>query len=173
MNLRGLVSVSGKPGLFKLIGQNKSGFILESLDELKSKIVVNMSTAKIASLEEITIFGQDEDLKLCDILESMKNSKTIPDLKTADGNILRKFFSEVAPKHDAERVYTSDMKKMINWFNSIKELPLFTEPAPEPLTESNNGIEIANKKPEPVVMEKPKPTKAAGKSTTRLSQKSK
>ena len=75
MNLRGLVSVSGKPGLFKLIGQNKSGFILETLDELKNKIVVNMSTAKMASLEDITVFGESGDLKLSDIFEKIRESK--------------------------------------------------------------------------------------------------
>ncbi len=174
MNLRGLVSVSGKPGLFKLIGQNKTGFILESLDELKNKIVVNISTAKLASLEDITVFGNDEDLKLIDIFEKMKESKSIPDPKTADGNSLRNFFKEVAPKHDDERVYASDMKKIINWFNTIKELSLFKEEAPEPLAEGASAAEATStKKPEPVAVEKPKATKAAGKSTTRLSQKSK
>ena len=174
MNLRGLVSVSGKPGLFKLIGQNKSGFILETLDEQKTKVIVNAATAKMASLEEITVFGNDEDLKLIDIFEKMTKSKSIPDAKTADGNTLRNFFKEVAPNHDHERVYASDMKKIINWFNSIKELPLFKEATPEPLAEGAATVEAANsKKPEPVAVEKPKATKAAGKSTTRLSQKSK
>ena len=64
MNLRALVSVTGKPGLFKLIGQNKGGFILESLDAQKVKSVVNLSTTKMATLEDITIYGDDEELKL-------------------------------------------------------------------------------------------------------------
>lgn len=173
MNLRGLVSVSGKPGLFKLIGQNKSGFILETLDEQKNKIVVNISTAKMASLEDITVFGDTEDLKLSDILEKMKESKKIPDAKTADGNTLRTFFTEVAPGHDQERVYSSDMKKIVNWFNTIKDLPLFTEAAPEPLADGASATETSVKKHEPVVIEKPKTTKSAGKSAARLSQKSK
>lgn len=174
MNLRGLVSVSGKPGLFKLIGQNKSGFILETLDEQKNKIVVNISTSKMASLEDITVFGENEDLKLSDIFTKMKNSKDIPDAKTADGKVLRTFFTEVAPDHDQERVYASDMKKIINWFNTIKDLPLFKEEAPEPLAEGAAAqTETSVKKPEPGAKEKPKATKAAGKSTTRLSQKSK
>lgn len=175
MNLRGLVSVSGKPGLFKLIGQNKSGFILETLDEQKNKIIVNISTAKMASLEDITIFGDTADLKLSDIFLKMKDSKNLPDAKTADGNALRAFFIEVAPDHDQERVYASDMKKIINWFSIIKDLPLFIEEAPEPIADGS-PIAAAEtpvvKKPEPV-KEKPKATKAAGKSATRLSQKSK
>jgi len=167
--------VSGKPGLFKLIGQNKSGFILETLDDQRNKIVVNISTAKMASLEDITIFGETADLKLSDIFLKMKDSKQVPDAKAADGNSLRTFFSDVAPDYDHERVYASDIKKIITWFGIIKDLPLFTEVAPEPVADGSPVIPAENpvvKKPEPV-KEKPKATKAAGKSATRLSQKSK
>lgn len=175
MNLRGLVSVSGKPGLYKLIGQNKSGFILETLDEQKNKIVVNISTAKMATLEDITVFGEDEDLKLSDILEKMKDAGEAPDPKSADGSALRTYFTEVAPDHDVERVYSSDIKKIVSWFNIIKDLPLFNEEAPEAIAEGGVPAvsETAVKKPEPVAKEKPKATKAVGKSATRLSQKSK
>ncbi len=175
MNLRGLVSVSGKPGLFKLIGQNKSGFILETLDEQKNKTVVNISTAKMASLEDITVFGETGDLKLSDIFTQMKASKNVPDPKAADGKALREFFTDVAPDHDQERVYSSDIKKIISWYNTISVLPLFTEAAPEPLADGAvaPGVTETAKKPEPIAKEKPKATKAAGKSTTRLSQKSK
>jgi hypothetical protein len=79
-------------------------------------------------LEDITVFGEDEDLKLADIFANMANAASIPDPK-ADGTALRNFFREVAPKHDEDRVYASDMKKIITWFNAIKDLPLFTEGA--------------------------------------------
>lgn len=129
MNLRGIVSVSGKPGLFRVIGQNKTGFVLESLDAQKLKLVANLSTAKLASLEDITVFGEDDDLKLVDIFARMKESASVPEAK-ADGKTLREFFREVASGHDEEKVYASDMKKIITWFNIIKELPLFNEEAP-------------------------------------------
>lgn len=175
MNLRGLISVSGKPGLFKLVGKNKSGFILESLDEQKVKIIVSMATSKIASLEDITVFTSDADLKLVAIFERMKDAKSIPDTKAMDSNSLHTFFGEVAPHYDTERVYLSDIKKIINWFNIIKELPLFTEEAPEPLSDDNLvSTNEMGKKPETQAhSEKQKPTKAAAKSATRLSQKSK
>ena len=67
MNLYGIVAVSGKPGLWKALAQNKTGFILESLDAQKTKLVANLSTAKLAALDEITVFGLDEDIKLKDI----------------------------------------------------------------------------------------------------------
>ncbi|RVU01958.1 hypothetical protein EOD41_08380 [Mucilaginibacter limnophilus] len=126
MNLQGIVAVSGKPGLWKALAQNKTGFILESLDGNKTKLVANLSTAKLAALDEITVFGDDEDLKLKDIFANIKEASSVPDAK-ADGNTLRKFFREVAPGHDEEKVYASDMKKIISWFNILKDLPLFDE----------------------------------------------
>lgn len=133
MNLRALVSVTGKPGLFRLIGQNKGGFILETLDNAKIKSVVNLNNTKMATLEDITIYGEDEEIRLIDVLEQIKaNGGNAPDPK-ASGEELRNFFREVAPGHDEARVYSSDIKKIITWYNIIKEFPLFDEEAPAPL----------------------------------------
>lgn len=129
MNLRGIVAVSGKPGLWKALAQNKTGFILESLDAQKIKLVANLSTAKIAALDEITIFGDDEDIRLTDVLARMKAAKGVPEAK-ADGKVLRALFREVAPGHDEEKVYASDMKKIISWYHILKDMPLFSEPDP-------------------------------------------
>jgi hypothetical protein len=159
MNLKGLVAVSGKPGLYKIIGQNKSGFVLESLDEQKLKLIVNLTTAKLASLEDITIFGDDQDIKLIDVFEAMKGVASIPDPK-ADGTTLRKFFREVAPGHDEERVYASDMKKIIIWFSIIKDLPLFTEAAEGAEPESAQAEVVEEVAP---LAEEPKPVKKATK----------
>ncbi|MDF2517835.1 MAG: hypothetical protein K0R59_3131 [Sphingobacterium sp.] len=133
MNLRALVSVTGKPGLFKLVGQNKGGFILETLDQAKIKTVVSLSSTKMATLEDITIYGDEEEIRLLDIFETIKEKGlTLPDTKS-DAATLREFFREVAPGHDESRVYTSDIKKVITWYNIIKEFPLFEEEAPAPL----------------------------------------
>jgi hypothetical protein len=129
MNLLGIVAVSGKPGLWRALVQNKNGYILESLDAAKIRMVANISTAKIAALNEITLFGLDDDIKLVDVFERMKAVESIPDAK-ADGNKLRGFFREVAPGHDEEKVYASDMKKVINWYLILKDFTLFTEDEP-------------------------------------------
>lgn len=130
MNLRGIVAVSGRPGLYKLVGQNKAGYVLESLDAQKVKIVANMTTTKLASLEDITVYGEDDDLKLTDVLANMVAAKgNVPDAK-AESGVLKTFFKEVAPGHDEEKVYASDMKKIVSWYHILKELPLFTEEAP-------------------------------------------
>lgn len=161
MNLQGIVAVSGKPGLWRALAQNKSGYILESLDAQKTKLIANLSTAKIAALNEITLFGIDEDIRLKDVFERMKTIKSIPDVK-ADGKQLRTFFREVAPDHDEEKVYASDMKKVVTWFQVLKELPLFTEADPgepvaaeapvaeepaQPATEPAKAKEKASAKP--------------------------
>ena len=133
MNLKALVSVTGKPGLFKLIGQQKNGFVLETLDAQKIKTVVNLSTTKMATIDDITVYGDDGDLNLRDILARMKEKGDVPNPKS-DGKTLREFFREVAPGHDEDRVYSSDIKKIITWYGIIKELPLFDE---EPPAEDN------------------------------------
>jgi uncharacterized protein DUF6852/uncharacterized protein DUF5606 len=163
MNLRGIVSVAGKPGLWKALAQNKTGFILESLDAQKTKLVANLSTAKIAALDEITIFGEDEDIRLIDVLERMKAIKNVPEAK-ADGKQLRELFSEVAPGHDQEKVYASDMKKVVSWYHIMKDMPLFSEAAP------TEAVDEPVAEPEPVkVAEEAKPAKkekaAAAKTT--------
>jgi len=155
MNLRGIVSVSGKPGLWKALAQNKTGFILESLDANKTKLVANLSTAKIAALDEITIFGDYEDIRLTDVFGRMKDAKSVPDAK-ADGKVLRDFFREVAPGHDEEKVYASDMKKIVSWYHIIKDLPLFSEPDP------NEAVApVAEAEPTTELVEEAKPAKKA------------
>ena len=160
MNLRGIVAVAGKPGLWKALAQNKTGFILESLDANKTKLVANLSTAKIAALDEITIFGDDEDIRLLDVFERMKAAKSVPDSK-ADGRAMRELFREVAPGHDEEKVYTSDMKKIISWYHILKDMPLFdeAEPGEAPVEEQVKG-EAAEEKKE-AKAEKPAPKKKA------------
>jgi len=162
MNLRGIVAVAGKPGLWKAIAQNKSGFILESLDEHKTKLVANLSTAKIAALDEITIFGDYDDIKLTDVFGRMKAAKSVPEPK-ADGKILREFFREVAPGHDEERVYASDMKKIISWFHILKPMPLFDE---SPADETPEEEPVKEKVKEEVVEAKAEGKSAAKKSKT-------
>jgi len=171
MNLQGIVAVSGKPGLWRALAQNKTGYILEGLDTQKTKMVANLSTAKLAALNEITLFGLEEDIKLLDVFERMKNASAVPDAK-ADGTKLRSFFREVAPDHDEEKVYASDMKKVISWFLLLKDLPLFSEADPgAPAVEEAVAVvaeePIAPEPAKPIVAEKapvkPKAKKPAAK----------
>src|SRR3546814_156110 len=104
MNLKGIVSVTGKPGLYKVIGQNKSGFILETLEEAGNKLLINPNT-RIAALKEITIFGLDDDIRLTDIFETMKlqaGELPVPDPK-AENKALKEYFEKISPDHDKDR----------------------------------------------------------------------
>ena len=161
MNLQAIVAVSGKPGLWKALVQNKTGFILESLDAQKTKMVANLSTAKMAALDEITVFGEDDDIKLTDIFERIKSAAKVPEAK-ADGKTLRVFFREVAPDHDEERVYSSDIKKIITWYYILKELPLFTEEPQQPIVEEavTEETPVADVPAETEAPVKAKPAKA-------------
>jgi hypothetical protein len=172
MNLLGIVAVSGKPGLWKALAQNKTGYILESLDAHKTKLVANLSTAKIAGLHEITIFGLDDDIKLTDVFERMKSAANVPDAK-ADGKKLREFFREVAPDHDEEKVYASDMKKVISWYQVLKDLPLFNEEEPSaPIAEAAaTAAEPGKPVKAPVAVEVAKPVKAHTKVVKRAPKK--
>ncbi|PYF70858.1 DUF5606 family protein [Pedobacter nutrimenti] len=164
MNLRGIVAVSGRPGLFKLVGQNKAGYVLESLDAQKVKIIANISTTKLASLEDITVYGQEDDLKLVDVLSNISSSKTnVPDAKS-DAAVLRSFFEEVAPTHDTEKVYTSDMKKIVTWYHLLKDLPLFSEEAAG--TEEQDAVKAEEKVVEKKPKASPKPSNAKAPSKT-------
>jgi len=167
MNLSGIVSVSGKPGLWKALAQNKNGFVLESLDAQKTKLIANLSTAKLAALDEITIFGYDDDIKLTDVFGRIKTAEKVPDAK-ADGKVLRAFFREVAPEHDEEKVYASDMKKVISWYEILKDMPLFNEEPAAPVAEEAEKPVIkapaSTDKPKPKAVQKkapvaPKPPK--------------
>lgn len=170
MNLQGIVAVSGKPGLWRALAQNKTGYVLESLDAQKTKLVANLSTAKLAALTEITIFGVENDIRLTDIFEQMKAAANVPDAK-ADGKKMRAFFYEVAPQHDEEKVYASDMKKIIAWFQILKDLPLFNEPDPtqaptpeaEPAEVEAPVAEAVTAEPEPAPAPKAKAKKATKK----------
>jgi len=164
MNLQGIVAVSGKPGLWRALAQNKTGYILESLDAQKTKLVANLSTAKLAALHEITIFGLDDDIKLIDVFERMKTSSGVPDNK-ADGKKLRDFFREISPDHDEEKVYASDMKKIINWYQILKDLPLFNEQDPATAAPVADAAPVAEEAAKPVeaAPAKPKAKKAAAK----------
>ncbi len=114
----------------------------------------------MASLEDITIYGENQEIKLIDVLTKIADHKNVPDAK-ADGNALKSFFEDVAPDYDKEKVYTSDMKKIVGWYNLLKDLPLFTETAPS--LEEEPGVATEEKidlKPKATTKAKPSNAKA-------------
>lgn len=119
MNLKGIISIAGRPGLFKIITQGKNNVIVESL--LDHKRFAAHASEKISSLEDISIFTTEEDVKLVDILATLfekQEGKDAPSHKE-DEKTLRAKLIEILPNYDKDRVYFSDIKKIFQWYNML------------------------------------------------------
>ncbi|MDP6908880.1 MAG: DUF5606 domain-containing protein [Flavobacteriales bacterium] len=122
MDLSGILSIAGYPGLFKLVGQMKNGMLVESL--LDGKRMPAYATQRILSLEEISIYTHEDDVPLADIFDSMAKktgSKRALNPKKASVDKLRAYLKEILPNYDEDRVYTSDLKKLFLWYNVLAE----------------------------------------------------
>jgi hypothetical protein len=121
MDLKKILSIAGKPGLYKLVAQSKNGLIIESL--LDGKRMNAFMNEKISSLEEISLFSHDEDVALNVVFRNMYNltngQKAID--KKADDSAVKAFFEQIVPDYDKERVYVSNMRKVIGWYNLLVE----------------------------------------------------
>jgi len=120
--LRTILSVSGKPGLYKLISQGKNMLILEALDATKKRFPV-YGHDKVISLGDIAMYTDDEEVALGEVLESVKNKENGAvasiDYKKASAEELQAFMAEVLPTYDRDRVHNSDIKKLIQWYNIL------------------------------------------------------
>lgn len=120
--LRTILSVSGKPGLYKLISQGKNMLILEALDATKKRFPA-YGHDKVISLGDIAMYTDAEEVALGEVLESVKTkengSVASLDYKKATADELHAFMAEVLPTYDRDRVHTSDIKKLIQWYNIL------------------------------------------------------
>jgi len=134
MDLTGIVSISGKPGLFKMVGQMKNGIIVESLDD--GKRFPAHASHKVSALEDISIYGVEEDIPLSEIYDKLYELEGgQPSLESgASSDDMRTKLREVFADFDEDRVYVSDLKKLFKWYNLLLEKGLLT-PAVEPVAE--------------------------------------
>ena len=135
--LEKILSVSGKPGIYKLITGGKSTIIVESL--VDGKRVPVHPTQKVSSLSDISMFTHEDDVALRDIFMKAKEAfegGPAPDHKS-DGKVLRATMKKILPEYDEERVYESDIKKLLQWYNILqaKDMLEFAEPAKEEATD--------------------------------------
>ncbi len=122
--LKGILSISGQPGLFKLVAETKNSIIVESL--VNGKRMPAYSTSKISTLSDISIFTESGEILLTDLFLKIKESGKSVSTK-ASANEIKAFFEEVLPEYDKDRVYISDMKKVIQWYDLLNELNLLIE----------------------------------------------
>jgi hypothetical protein len=127
--LKGILSISGKPGLYKMVTQGKNSIIVESL--IDGKRIPAHSFAKVISLEDIAIFTETEEVPLAEvfkvIIEKEGDGNPAPDSKKISTDDLKAYFDEILPDYDRDRVYVSDMKKVLIWFNLLLEKDLLKE----------------------------------------------
>ena len=119
--LRDILSITGKPGLYKLVSRGNNMLIVESL--LDGKRVPTYARDKIVSLGEISMYTMGEDVSLSEVLTKLGEKEGLKvatiDPKKADNDQLRDFFGEVLPDFDRDRVYPSDIRKLIQWYNIL------------------------------------------------------
>lgn len=118
MEYNRLVAVTGLPGLYELVSSKSDGAIVRSLDDQSTKFV-SARIHNLSHLESIEVYTEAENVNLVDVFTAMKESKVkLPDTK--DNKAIKSYFEKVFPAMDFERVYTSDMKKMVKWFEVLQ-----------------------------------------------------
>jgi len=116
------MSISGKPGLYKLVSQGKNMLIVESISAEKKRFPV-YAHEKVISLSDIAMYTNDSEVPLRDVLTSIREKENGQpasiDTKKSTPDQLREFFGEVLPDFDRDRVYVTDIKKLISWYNIL------------------------------------------------------
>jgi hypothetical protein len=124
MDLKDVVSIAGIGGLHKIVGQRPTGLIVETLDEQKKRFPTNL-TQKISILDDISIYTIEGEARLREVMQSIhekeKSGATVPGKKDSDNDI-RAFVESVLPTYDKERVYISDLKKLVVWYHTLKTM---------------------------------------------------
>lgn len=151
MDLSGIISISGMPGLYKVVAQTKSGLIVESL--IDKKRLPAYSSYKISALEDISIFTTGDDTPLSDVFQKIHDKEkggAAIDHKANDAD-LKKYFSGALPEYDEERVYVSDIRKVISWYNLLHKSDML-----KPKKEEGKEEEGSDKKAKAALEEKSK-----------------
>ena len=137
--LKTILSIAGKPGLYRLVSHGKNMLIVESL--IDKKRIPAYAKDKVISLGDIAMYTDAEEVPLHEVLTNLKNKENGEKASistSAKPEELRKFFADVLPNFDRERVYPTDIKKLISWYNLLIEAGItdFT-PEEEPETETS------------------------------------
>jgi hypothetical protein len=165
MILKDILAISGEPGLYKFIAQGKNAIIVEHLETKKRSSAY--SSAKVSSLEDIAIFTEKEDMplgKVFDLIYEKENGGPAIDSK-ADAVKLKAWFEGILPEYSKDKVYTSDIKKLAQWYNILHNLKLLVKEEPEKVAEEKADAEKpASVKPASDTAKKKKTTKPKPKS---------
>jgi hypothetical protein len=140
MVLKDILAISGESGLFKFIAQGKNAIIVEHIETGKRSSA--FSSAKVSSLEDISVFTENEDLPLGKVFNKIFEKESgghAIDSKAESGK-LKKYFEEIIPDYSREKVYTSDIKKIILWYNLLQKKGMLIKEEPEKAAETENPV---------------------------------
>ena len=174
MTLKGIIAISGRPGLFNVIAQGKNNIIVEALSDKKR--FPAYATDRLSALEDISIYTYDEDKPLVEIFEAIfdkeEGKKSISHKESA--NKLTAYLEGIVPNFDQERVYTSDIKKIFQWYNLLIDADLLKKeevkdaaPAAEGTDDKKETKKAPTKKApaKPAAAKKPAAKKAPAKTS--------
>ncbi|MBW6500144.1 MAG: DUF5606 domain-containing protein [Bacteroidales bacterium] len=136
MKLKDIVAISGEPGLFRFIAQGKNSIVVENLET--GKRTSAFGSAKVSSLEDISVFTDNEDMllgKVFDMIHEKENGGPSIDPK-AGADELKNYFGELIPEYSRDKVYLSDIRKIVKWYNILHEKDLLVKDDPEPSPEA-------------------------------------
>lgn len=134
-----IVAVTGLPGLYEILSSKNDGAIVRSLEDGNTKFI-SSRVHNLSHLESIEIYTNGDNVALSDIFMAMKSSsEALPNVK--DNKALKGYFEKAYPEMDFERVYTSDMKKMVNWFSVLEKHNIDFTPQEEPKEETEAEVE--------------------------------
>ncbi len=150
MDLSGIISISGRPGLFKVVAQGKNSIIVDSLTE--NKRFPAYASDRISALDDISIYTVEGDKPLRDIFSDIykKQAKGTAPSHKEDITTLQTFLIDILPNYDEERVYPSDIKKLFQWYNILhasNNLKPKEEEKPAKKEKAEKSTETAKKKP--------------------------
>ncbi len=142
MELKEILAISGQGGLFKFVSQGRNGIVVESFADKKRAFVP--ATTKVSSLDDIAVYTSDKEIPLKDVFKSIfdkeSGGKAI-DAKASSPEDLKKYMEKILPDYDRQRVYGSDIKKMISWYNILHEQGLLKFDEEEKAAEEQTDTE--------------------------------
>jgi hypothetical protein len=129
MNFREIVSINGMPGLYQLLSTKSDGAIVRNIDDNSTKFVAARKHT-VTALDGIEVYTTGENMRLFDVLLTINTNLATAgeiDLGKSDNKALKAYFEKVFPEYDKERVYTSDMKKMVKWAKILGDKGVLVE----------------------------------------------
>lgn len=173
MILKDILAISGESGLFKFIAQGKNAIIVEHIETGKRSSA--FSSAKVSSLEDISVFTENEDLSLGKVFDKVfeKESGGPAIDSKAEPEKLKKYFEEIVPDYSRGKVYTSDIKKIILWYNILQKKGMLVKEEPEKVAEPEKATESEKPAESTKPESKAEDSASAGKKKKKSTAKSK